>query len=73
MRDTWECECGLSDCVYCLTRRAESAERALHALMFEGKVYAAHHSLPPVAQVMYDIAEAALAPAEPPKDRGGEP
>ena len=26
MSDAWDCECGLSDCVYCLTRRAETAE-----------------------------------------------
>ena len=32
MSDTWECECGLSDCVYCLTRRAETAEARIAQL-----------------------------------------
>ena len=42
----------------------DRAREALDALMFEAKVYAAHNKLEPLAQRMYDIAEAALAPAQ---------
>ena len=40
------------------------AREALDALMLEAKAYAAHNKLEPLAQRMYDIAEAALAPAQ---------
>ena len=51
-----------------LEAERDRAREALDALMFEAKVYAAHNKLEPLAQRMYDIAEAALATL----DRGGE-